>query len=73
MEARALDDAKEFLAEQLKDGPRPATEIMEAAKEEGIAIGTLRRARESMNVKVRRPGKGIKSIWSLNNECQPGV
>jgi len=30
--ARALDDAKDFLADQLKDGPRPAKDIFEAAE-----------------------------------------
>jgi hypothetical protein len=65
MEARALDDAKEFLAEQLKDGPRPAKEIFEAAEGEGISLKTLRKAGKQTGVTAWRDGQRGKSIWSL--------
>jgi hypothetical protein len=65
MEARALDDAKEFLADQLKDGPKAATDIFDAAKDEGISKRTLWRAKREMAVHSSRSCKGSKSQWSL--------
>jgi hypothetical protein len=69
MEARALDDAKEFLAEQLKDGPRPAKEIFDAAKEEGHSVTTVRQAGKSMGVKIGKSCPGVKSMWTLEGSA----
>ena len=65
----ALRSAENFLREALSDGPRWAKEIKEEAKETGISQATLLRARQAMDVKVRKEGKpGDKQqrwVWML--------
>ncbi|MFT5328938.1 MAG: putative DNA primase/helicase [Parasphingorhabdus sp.] len=62
----ALDDAKLFLIEQLSEGPLPALEVVDRAKDEGIASKTLRNARVELGVATRKEtGKNGRSIWSL--------
>jgi 5S rRNA maturation endonuclease (ribonuclease M5) len=52
MEARAMNDAMNFLREQLSDGQdKAATEIEEAAQAEGIAGRTLQRAKKALGVR----------------------
>jgi len=51
------DEAAEFLTEFLKDGPKPAKEVEELAKEEGISLMTLRRARKKMGLEKIPPNK----------------
>jgi putative DNA primase/helicase len=62
----ALNDAKDFILEQLRDGPVPATEVKERAEEEGIASKTLRKAREELCVIHRKEtGQNGRWVWSL--------
>ena len=71
----ALDDAKNFIIEQLRDGPVSATEMKERAEEEGIASKTLRKAREELCVIPRKEtGQNGPWVWSLPlTEIQPNM
>ncbi len=55
----ALDEAMDFLKDELEDGPVSAKDINRRAKEEGISPQTLRRAREALGLKARKIN-GIK-------------
>jgi len=68
-----LDEAKAFLRQALANGPRPANEVKEEAKEEGISEHTLRRARADVCVAHRQPGSQTKWLWALNVESQENV
>jgi hypothetical protein len=50
----ALDQAREFLAELLKDGAMLYDEVLKAMKQSGIALKTLKRAKPLAGVKSRR-------------------
>jgi hypothetical protein len=52
----ALDKAKEFVLEALKDGPILVEELEEAAEANGIKPRTLERAREKLEVKAEKDG-----------------
>ena len=55
-EAEKLDSAKEFIEQQLADGPRPTVELEQRAKEAGISIRTLSRARGELKVESKPSG-----------------
>ena len=57
-------DAKEFLREQLADGPKLRAEVMAAGKKEGHAERTLRRARREIEI-------SNSAIWALPAEHAP--
>ena len=61
-------DAEEFLLEVLKDGPAPAKEILELAKEMGIPNKPVRNAAENLKVNRSREGFGKKGkfMWELS-------
>ena len=61
-------DAEEFLLDVLKDGPAPAKEILELAKEMGIPNKPVRNAAENLKVNKSREGYGKKgkSMWRLS-------
>ncbi len=63
----ALGVAMEFLRQQLGSGARPATQVQQLAVDFGISPSTLRRAREELNVQIRRSGFGPGgiSLWGL--------
>lgn len=63
----ALAEASAFLQQALADGERPSKEVEAEAKSQGIAAMTLKRARWSVGVAVRREGFGAngKWLWSL--------
>ncbi len=79
LEPTARDDAKEFLTEALKDGPRPVKDILREAREAGVCEITLRRAAKSLGVTSRRvvpPGSsrgGGRWEWSLPDAGDPEV
>jgi putative DNA primase/helicase len=62
------DSAEEFLRELLAEGMRPAEEIMDEAKAAGFAPATIRRARETIGIKPRKPGLQAGWIWELPSE-----
>jgi hypothetical protein len=58
----ALEQAREFLREVLKDGPVPVDDIRAEAKKAGVSEMTLRRAKDKERIKARRvPREGIPS------------
>jgi putative DNA primase/helicase len=59
----AKREAREFLLERLEAGPVNSDDIMEEAKQEGISIATLRRAKKELGIKSRRQG-GSKGTWT---------
>jgi hypothetical protein len=66
-ERSVLDDAQEFLRTELANGPRERTDIVKAARAEGISDKALRRARERLDVAVARSGFPSRSYWSLQS------
>src|SRR5207245_1098180 len=59
-----LEDAEDFLREQLADGPRSSRDVKEAAEDAGVTPKTLRRARERLGVADRREATG-HTTWQL--------
>ena len=72
-ERTALSEAVHFLTEVLGHGPLKAQEIAKLAAGAMVAQGTLRRAREQMQVVVKRIGFGPEShfVWSLPADEKP--
>ncbi|NIM48001.1 MAG: AAA family ATPase [Gemmatimonadales bacterium] len=62
-ERSALGEAKEFLRDQVQDGPRLAEEIIRNAKKAGISESTLKRAKRELKVKSQRMGFGPGGQW----------
>lgn len=56
-EGSAIDDAIEFLKEDLADGPKAAKEIFKEARKQGLAIRTLKRAKAKLNVRSKRKNR----------------
>jgi hypothetical protein len=52
----ARDNAKQFLEALLSVEPIGSKDVKEAAKENGISIGTLRRAAEDLDVDIKKDG-----------------
>ena len=62
----ALEEAMDFLKDQLMFGELPANEVKDAAIAAGIAAGTLNRARTRLNIQARKSrGNGGAWMWSL--------
>lgn len=61
----ALEDAKAFLCEFLADGPKPRAAVLAAARCEGHAERTLRRARAALGIQSRA------DPWALPAEHAP--
>ncbi len=65
-ERSTLADAKEFLEQELSDGPVESATLKKAAQEQGISYATLRRAKDNMKIEsVKTGGKGAKWAWKL--------
>lgn len=69
----ALAEASDFLTEQLAHGPRPKSNVMQAARADSIADRTLHRARRSLKVVVERDtsARGRPSTWRLPDDYVP--
>jgi hypothetical protein len=52
----ALEEAKQFLAEMVVNEPVGSTGLIEAAKENGISVKTLDRARKQLRIKPKKDG-----------------
>ena len=61
--APALAEAKAFLVEVLKDGPRSVQDIKDEAKAAGVAWRTLERAKPELNILSKKEGDCW--IWGL--------
>lgn len=65
----ALSEAIAFLREELAGGPLAPKEAEQRAKEAGIQLRTLRRARETLGIKPGIPRvEGVRYAWSLPSE-----
>jgi putative DNA primase/helicase len=59
--------AKKFLLETLKDGAMLNTEVKKLSRDEGISWGTLRRAKDKLDITAIKENKlGGKWFWELN-------
>ncbi|MCB1465583.1 MAG: AAA family ATPase [Rhizobiaceae bacterium] len=54
---RPADEAREFLIRELRQKPRPSSEIEMLAQEEGISKRTLNRARKSLGLEAYQRGR----------------
>jgi hypothetical protein len=59
----ALDDAAEFLMEELAAGPKPMTVVERDAQARGHSMRTVDRAKRRLNIASKRTAKGW--IWAL--------
>lgn len=66
-----IDEAMEFLRNELAAGPKGAQDIFKAAKAEGISEKTLRRAQKQLGIKPQRAGFPSRSYWSLTHGQLP--
>lgn len=66
----AMTEAREWLHEMLRNGPRSSSEIKKDAAKDQIATRTLERAKSALGVKAHRDGYGPngKWVWSLPGE-----
>jgi hypothetical protein len=77
-EVSALDQAREFLRELLTDGPMLAEEVSAAAKQAGIAMATIRRAKPLAGIQTKRrrlenvPSKEWPWEWYRDNVQSTG-
>jgi AAA domain len=58
----AKREAKEFLLKRLEAGPVKSDDVLEEAKQEGIAEKTLRSAKKELGIRSRREG-GSAGTW----------
>lgn len=61
------EEATEFLEEILKESDIPSEEVTTLAKERGIALKTLERARKTLQVKTKKNKKGKWVLSKLNS------
>ena len=59
----AIEEAKDWLREQLADGPVPAADVKAAADRDGIKSRTLDRAKSALGVMASREGFGTEGRW----------
>jgi len=59
-----LSEAKEFLLDELRDGPMAAKQVKKNARDADIAERTLKRAKAELRVSSDRKGDG-SWVWSL--------
>ena len=64
-EQSALDDAKDFLRQVLADGPVLVKEIQKQAKDAGVSMSTVRRAKRGMSVLSQKRGMDGGWEWAL--------
>ena len=66
-ERGALVEAKEFLREELGDGPRPAQDVFRDGRRDGFSDKTIKRAKAAFGIESCREGfgPGSKILWNL--------
>ena len=69
-EKSEVDEAEEFLSDYLNRGPAKHTDVVRAARANGVTERTLRRAKKRLNVETRKVGFGPSSYteWRLWGE-----
>jgi len=70
---RPRDQARDFLADFLLDGPRTSRELWPAAQEVGLSERTLYRARQELKVVIQRVARDhqILNYWLLPGQQVP--
>ena len=66
--SKPIEDAKMFLRDTLRNGPRLVAEVVQLAAKSGVAERTLRRAKQALSVetiKLPVPGRGPIAHWRL--------
>lgn len=63
-EQMAHDDAVEFLRGLLRDGPVPAANVEKAARQMGVPMDSVRRAKRSLGVRATKQGFGLGGTWT---------
>ena len=63
----ALAEAKQFLKDELEDGPMHAKQVLKDAREAGVHEKTLRRAKTALKVRSERESDGSWT-WILDKE-----
>jgi putative DNA primase/helicase len=61
----AMNEAKDFLREELAGGPQSAQDIKKAAASAGLTLATLRRAKEILGVRSSKAGIAEGWVWEL--------
>jgi hypothetical protein len=61
----AHDEAVDWLAEKLSEGTQHAKELKRLAKEDGIAVRTLERAKSTLGIVHSREGFNGPWVWSM--------
>ena len=67
------DNARDFLAHFLREGPRTSRELWEAACSQGLSSRTLYRARQELQVRIARvtQDKQVLNWWLLPGQQVP--
>jgi hypothetical protein len=69
-EVGAMEEAEDFLREALATGPMPANEIQDAARAQGIALKTLKRAKKQLRIGSAKKGMKAGWVWSMPERGQ---
>ena len=73
-EKSAVDEARELLADWLRDGPILQKEVQRLAREAGVSDKTLRRAKQASGVEsVKGTGRGAGWMWQLPAGANAGA
>ena len=62
-QTKAVDEAKNFLEEELASGTKPVNDIKDAAKNAGISWSAIRRAKDDMFISVKKGSEAWE--WTL--------
>lgn len=65
---RQIDDAIEFLEDALTNGPRSPTELRALATDAGLSWGSVRRAKDRLEVEAFKTGMAGGWAWRLPSE-----
>jgi hypothetical protein len=68
----AKREAREFLLDRLEAGPVKGDDLIEEAKQEGIAEKTLRRAKKELGIKSQKTRGAIDGAWTWELPPQGG-
>lgn len=68
-DSSALDEAVQWLTEEIADGPVPSKEVRSRAERDGIAKRTLDRAKQQLSVKSTRVGE--RWMWLIEEPTSP--
>jgi putative DNA primase/helicase len=67
----AMDEAVDFLREELANGPRTVQDIKKAAAGAGMAWRTIGRAKAALSVKSSKQGLENGWVWDLPKDANP--